>query len=98
MYYRTINLGKRLNLIDVGVKISLSLFLSLTSLELSDAKVEPSADPLHMFALRLFLNRTPDPSTLKQAVVPVLIGAARPATEGGGFAAFPFYRFSSDID
>ena len=26
--------------------------------------------------------------------MPVLIGAARPATEGGGFAAFPFYRLA----
>ena len=33
-----------------------------------------------------------------QAVVPVLIGPARPAVEGGGFAAFPFHKLAGLSD
>ena len=29
-----------------------------------------------------------------QAVLPVLVGQARPAAEGGGFEAFPFYKLA----
>ena len=27
-----------------------------------------------------------------QAILPVLVGAARPAAEGGGFQSFPFHK------
>ena len=39
-----------------------------------------------------------EPATAVQALLPVLIGPARTAAEGGGFAAFPFHKLAGLSD
>jgi len=39
-----------------------------------------------------------EPAAAVQAVLPVLIGPARTAAEGGGFGAFPFYKLAGLSD
>ena len=53
-------------------------------------------DRIDNFLLEVILaiSLREEPTAAVQAILPVLLGPARPAAKGGGFAAFPFHKLA----
>jgi hypothetical protein len=57
-------------------------------------------DRIDNFLLEVILaiSLREEPTAAVQAILPVLLGPARPAAKGGGFAAFPFHKLAGLSD
>ena len=76
-----------------NVLLELVLAISLREEPASAVQV-PACDPVERGWQQSVEREGVLTQTSLQAILPVLLGAARPAAEGGGFRAFPFYKLA----